>query len=129
LVIAGIGCAANVGLLPTDADIGNACAQTIAATKAVVRKNDHILLLSHYPPVLEETEAYASVSPDIFSLDVGDVLRKLEPVALVHGHSHFLQLHQERWRGTMVACAGPDWGLLTVDVERGHTTYSPWVGA
>jgi predicted phosphodiesterase len=72
LVIAGIGCPAKVGLMPTDGEIEKACTKTIAATKATVRKGDRLIILSHYPPVLQGSSACCSVSPGIFSPSVGD---------------------------------------------------------
>lgn len=129
LVIGGIGCPAKVGLMPTDAEIAQACADTTAATKSAIRTGDRLILLSHYPPVIEGSDAYSTSAQGVLSRDVGQVMSETEPLALVHGHVHALQCHQEVWRGTLVVGAGADWGLLTVDVERGHTTYSPWVGA
>jgi len=127
LVVAGIGCALPGELLPTEEDIAGACAVTMASVRTIAQTGDRLILLSHYPPALSGSNAYSSRSGEVFSNSVGSVVRELMPLAVIHGHIHALQLHQEAWRGTLVACAGPDWGLLVIDVERGLATYCPWV--
>lgn len=128
LIVAGIGCAVVNQLLPTEKEIAQACEETTAAAKATIRTGDRLILLSHYAPTMEGSNAYSTSSAEgVLSPAAGTVVRQHKPLVVVHGHVHALQLHQERWRGTLVACAGPDWGVLTVDAERGRATYCPWV--
>ncbi|MCC5828116.1 MAG: metallophosphoesterase [Phycisphaeraceae bacterium] len=127
LFVAGIGwCGEYFSDLPRELDLEPICESIRRQSLRLLGHRDRLVLLSHYPPLVEGTPtaaercAYACI---------GQLVRELNPLAVVFGHAHECLGQSGRMIGhdttTLLVCPGPTGALLAVDAALGTAAIVP----
>ncbi len=109
---------------PGESDLEPQCHGLLRIAQRQVMPQDHMILLTHYPPKLPELPCDEASAGCVYGC-VADLIGALRPGAVVFGHNH--DWFGRQWRrsdGTLMVSPGPRGGVLTISAN-GETTFTP----
>ena len=109
--------------LPLVRDMKEACLVALQEATRRYEVGDRFILLTHYMPWFPQVFTYKKNNREGWAFDcIADLVRVLKPLAVIFGHIHELLGKQVPYSEgdleTLLICAGPKGGILSIDSQQ-----------